>query len=73
MLKTLLGIVFLTTVFTLETGLPVLMTQLRELKTDGSASSESFKSLLELELKQGSQVDEVVSILKDLLDSLKND
>ena len=73
MLKALLGIVFLTAVLTLETGLPVLMTQLRELKTDGSASSESFKSLLELELKQGSQVDEVVSILKDLLESLKND
>lgn len=43
------------------------------MKTDGSSSSESFKGLLELELKQGSQVDEVVSILKDLLDSLKSD
>jgi hypothetical protein len=58
--------------FAMETGVPALLAQIKEIPSHNERGDE-FKALLELELSQGSAVDEVVTMIGDLLEQLKAD
>ncbi|KAM3145082.1 hypothetical protein pb186bvf_002757 [Paramecium bursaria] len=53
----------------LESGVPILLKEIRALKSDNS----DFKNLLDLELSQGAKLDEVVLLIGDLLTQQKQD
>lgn len=48
----------------LESGVPILLKEIKAIKSDNL----EFKNLLDLELSQGTKLDEVVTMIGDLLE-----
>ncbi|CAD8064652.1 unnamed protein product [Paramecium primaurelia] len=62
-------IIFGITAVELESGVPILLKEIKAIKTEHT----EFTFLLDLELSQGGKVSEVVSLVGDLLEQMKRD